>query len=320
MNPQHATDWTPGLVVLGVGGVIALLYLFGSKKLQADAPRPETLDDLEARYQSLLADLRTHIANKHLVPAEEFEREKTRLERAAADILREKDGKQHEQVKAQARAEKKATAAPTFASKNQGLMGALLGGAVVAFFALLGWQLSTSSTERADGMQATGMMPPGGGGAPMQQPEPADERLEALAGRVQANPQDSDAVSDLAVHLIRRQAFADARPLVDRAMLLDPFHPKARVGRAVMKAVDGDIPGSINELERLAARYPEAYDARMFAGMLALEDNDPRRALTNLESYVTLAPSDEQPPMMRMAVSQLKQQLAAPQPPAPQTP
>jgi len=49
--------------------------------------------------------------------------------------------------------------------------------------------------------------------------------------------------------------------------------------------------------------------------MLAMEDNDPRRALTNIEAYVTLAPQDEQPPMMRMAVVQLKQQLAAGTPP-----
>jgi predicted Zn-dependent protease len=89
------------------------------------------------------------------------------------------------------------------------------------------------------------------------------------------------------------------------------------VGRAVVRALEGDLKGSMDDLERLAQRYPESYDARMFAGMLALEDNDPRRALVNLEAYVTLAPMSEQPPMMRMAVVQLKQQLAdegAPQP------
>lgn len=128
------------------------------------------------------------------------------------------------------------------------------------------------------------------------------------------HPGDVDAVADLSIYLIRRQAFNDAKPLVDRAMSIDPFHPKARVGRAVMKAIEGDLRGSVNDLEALASRYPEAYDARMFAGMLAMEDNDQRRALTNLEAYVTLAPADEQPPMMRMAVQQLKQQLAAPAP------
>ncbi len=312
MNPQHATNWVPGLMVLGAGLAIAIAYLLGSNKLKSDAPKPETLDDLEARYQSLLGELRQHVANKHLVPADEFAREKTRLETAAAEILRLRDGKKHEVLKQQARAEKIAAAPPTFASKNQGLIGALIGGGAVAFFAFVGYQLSSTATERTDGMQATGMMPPGGGGAPMQQAPQQDPRLEALASRVQANPEDVDALADLSVYLLRRQAFDDARPLVDRATLLDPFHPKSRVGRALFKAVDGDLRGSIADLEKLAARYPEAYDARMFAGMLAMEDNDPARALKNLESYVALAPQDEQPPMMRMAVAQLKQQMAAP--------
>ena len=309
MNPQHATNWVPGLMVLGAGIAVALAYLFGSKGLKTDAPAPETLDDFEARYQGLLAQLREHMASKHLLPPDEFAKEKTRLELAAAEVLRTRDGKKHEDTKKQARQEKLAAAAPaTFAAKNPGLMGALIGGAVVAFFAVLGWQLTQASSERTDGMQATGMVPPGGGSGPMQQPK-ADAKLEQLAGRVQSNPSDVDAVADLAVYLLRRQAFEEARPLIDRATFLDPFHPKGRVGRAVVRALEGDLRGSINDLEGLAARYPEAYDARMFAGMLSMEDNDQRRALMNLELYVALAPASEQPPMMRMAVGQLRQEL-----------
>jgi tetratricopeptide (TPR) repeat protein len=316
MNPElHTTNWLPGLMVLGAGLAIALAYVLGSKRLQSDAPKPETLDDLEARYQLLIGELRQHTANKHLVPADEFQREKTRLETAAADILRQRDGKKHEVVKQQARAEKRAAAAPTFASKNPQLMGALIGGGAVAFFAILGYQLSSTATERTEGMQATGMVP-GGNGPPMQGArDQQDPRLEALASRVQANPDDVDALADLSIYLMRRQAFDDAKPLVDRAMMVDPFHPKARVGRAIVRALEGDLKGSMTDLESLATKYPEAYDARMFAGMLAMEDNDPRRALTNIEAYVTLAPQDEQPPMMRMAVVQLKQQLAAGTPP-----
>lgn len=305
-------------MVLGAGAAVALAYLFGSKRLQRDAPRPESLDDLDARYESLLGELRQHVANKHLVPAAEFVREKARLEGAAAEILRTRAGKHHEDTRKQARAEKRAAAEPTLVSKNPALMGALLGGVVVAFFAFLGWQLTQSATEKPEnmgGMQG-GMGPGPAARGPMQQPQ-TDPKLEALAARVQARPDDIDAVADLSMHLIRRQAFDEARPLVDRATLLDPFHPKGRVGRAVLRALAGDMKGSMTDLEQLAGRYPEAYDARMFAGMLAMEDNDQRRALMNLEAYVTLAPANEQPPMMRMAVGQLKQQLASPPPPPP---
>jgi tetratricopeptide (TPR) repeat protein len=319
MNPAHATNWIPGLIVLAVAIVGAIAFLFGSKRLKTDAPAPQTLDDFEARYQTLLGTLREHIANQHLLPPEEFARERARLESAAADVLRAKEGKKHDAVKQQARAEKLAAATPQgFFGKNPMLGGMVLGGVVVGFFALLGWQLQDKSTERTEGMQATGMTPPGG--APMQQAQRADSKLEGLSARVQSNPEDVDALADLSIYLIRRQAFQEAKPLVDRAMLIDPFHPKARVGHAVMRALEGDLRGSLDELERLAQRYPESYDARMFAGMLALEDNDERRALANLEVYVSLAPMNEQPPMMRMAVVQLKQQLAAQQeaqPPGP---
>lgn len=314
MNPAQATNWSPGLAMLTIGIVGALFYLFGNRRLMSEAPAPETLDDIEARYRALLAELRTHIANKHLLPEAEFNAEKVRLEAEAADLLRRKSGKKSEKVRQEARAEKKAAAAaasPTAAQKNPMLVGALVGGAIVAFFAFLGWQVTSTATERGEGMQATGMTPPGMGG-PMQQPQQpsSDSKIEALAAKVQANPDDTDAVANLAMYLIRRQAFQDARPLVDRAMSLDPFHPKARVGRAVNRALDGDLRGSIDELEKLSKRYPEAYDGLMFAGMLALEDNDPARAVANLESYIALAPANEQPPMMRMMVVQLKQQMA----------
>ncbi len=314
MNPEHAaTNWLPGLMVLGAGAAVALAYLFGSKRLQVDAPKPETLDDLDARYQALLEDLRTHVANKHLLPADEFAKEKARLELAAAEILRSRAGKQHDEVKKQARVERQAAVAPTLTSKNPALMGALVGVAVVAFFAILGWQLTQSATEKPDDMQQR--MGPAAGNPPMQQRPQADPKLDALAAKVQSSPDDVEAVSSLAIHLFKRQAFDDALPLVKRATFLDPFHPRGRVGRAVTRALDGDVKGSIDELEALAARYPEAYDASYFAGMLAMEDNDQRRALKDLELYVALAPQSEQPPMMRMAVSQLKKDLAgAPKP------
>lgn len=309
MNPAHTTNWIPGLLVLGAGIAFALVYLLGNRRLRADAPKAETADDLEARYQRLLGELKEHSANKHLLAADVWAAEQARLERAAADVLRERDGKRHEAVKAQARAEKRAAEkgqATSFLGKNPALTGALVGGAVVAFFAFLGFQLSQTATERVEGGSMTG----GGPSAPMQAPAP-DTKLEGLSARVRANPDDSDAVADLAVYLIRRQAFDDARPLIERAMLLDPYHPKARVGHAVMRAFAGDPAGAMDDLERLAARYPEAYDGHMFAGMLALDGNDTRRAIAAFEAFLATAPPADQPPMIRMAVQQLRAELDA---------
>ncbi|MEW6433677.1 MAG: hypothetical protein AB1730_19395 [Myxococcota bacterium] len=326
---NHETNWLPGLLMLAAGVVAALVFLFTSKRAApvtkpADRANPEPApatavsDDLEAKYQRLLGELKEHIANKHLVPADVWEREHARLEQAAAAALRERDGAKHEALKAQARLEKKAQDAAKdtgFFAQHPAVGGALVGGLVVAFFAYLGMSVSNPENARVDG-------PPGMGGA-VGSPQPggprqpqADPKLEALASRVQADPDDIEAVTGLAMHLISLQSFNEAKPLLARAALLDPYHVRGRVGRAVLRAVDGDVAGAQSELERLGANYPEAYDAHLYAGLLALEQNDERRAVRDLELYVNTAPPSEQPPMIRAEVEKMKAELAgAPQGP-----
>jgi hypothetical protein len=301
--------------MLAAGVVAALVYLVLAKRPQAGSSAVP-VDDLDAKYQRLLAELKEHVANKHLMAEGEWAEEKARLEQSAAHALRERDGVKHEAVKTQARVEKKASdqAKDTgFFAKNPALGGALIGGLVVAFFAYLGVSLSDSSSSRPEGMSATG----GPGPAPMQGAPQPDPKLAALSAQVQANPDDVDAVASLALHLISLQGFAEAKPLLARAAMLDPFHVKGRVGRAVLQAVDGDVAGAKRELERLAMSYPaEAYDGFLYGGLLALDENDARRGVQQLELYVSTAPPSEQPPMIRAEVERMKAELSG-APPSP---
>lgn len=316
---NHETNWLPGLLMLATGVVAALVFLFTSKRAPPEkpaagktpAPAPAEAagpaDDLDAKYQQLLGELKEHVANKHLLPAATWEAEKARLEQAAAAALRERDGAKHDAVKAQARLEKKAQAQAQdtgFFARHPAVGGALIGGLVVAFFAYLGMSVSNPDNSRTD---VPGM---GGGamGGPMQ--PRTDPKLEALAAQVQANPDDIEAVTGLAMYLISLQSFVEAKPLLARAAMLDPYHVRGRVGRAVMRAVDGDVAGAQGELERLGASYPEAYDGHLYAGLLALEQNDERRAVRDLELYVNTAPPSEQPPMIRAEVERMKAELA----------
>ncbi len=312
MNPTQ-TDWLPGILMLAAGAIAALAYVFGAKKPAAEAPNSGPTDDLEARYNAKVAQLREHQANKHLQTAAEWKTVRARLEGEAAAVLKERDGVKHEKVKAAGRAERKAAAQARdngFAQKHPTLTGAVIGGVVVGFFVLLAFNLTQSTSSKKGGgpMQASaGSEMPG-----EEQPEQEDPRLVALGQRVQANPEDPEAVGDLAMYLVRRQAFDDARPLIDRVTHLDPFAVKGRVARAVMLAVNGDAKSSQDELEHLSAYYPEAYDGRMFAGLISMEVNELPRALRNLEAYVGTAPASEQPPMMQNLIRQIKGQLAAP--------
>jgi hypothetical protein len=293
------TNWLPGILVLSAGFVGSVLYLLLSKRAGA-APSEGVKDDVDAKYQSVIGELKEHTANKHLLPAESWEAEKKRLEGLAVTLLKQRDGIKHSQLKAEARAEAKARAQATetgFFAKNPAMKGALVGGGVVLFFAVLWISVNEAAKPRTDGMQVTGMEPGAAGPAGPQEPA-VDTKMEQLLQAVQRSPDDIDALSEAALYLISKQGFAD------------PFHVKTRVGRAILLAVDGDVPGGTNELERLATLYPDGYPGALYAGMLSMEDNNPARAVQNFERYLATAPISEQPPMLRMAVRQLKTQLA----------
>jgi hypothetical protein len=311
MSPaEGGTNWLPGLLMLAAGAVAALAFVFGSKRLKAEPPATGSVDDLTTRYEARLAELRDHRAQKHLIEVGAWATRQRQLELEAAAILRERDGVRHEARKAEGRQQKKETAKANPTSlwaKKPALTGGLIGGAVVGFFMLVGFTLSNAASDRAPGMQATGMQP--GGAGPMQpqqdQAQREDPKLAALVRRVDDAPNDPDAVAGLALALLLRQAFDEAKPLADRLAVIDPFHVKGRVARAVLRAVEGDSPGSQDELEHLAAFYPEAYEARLFVGLIAMEEN-PGRAKVNLEAYASTAPQAEQPPMIRMMIEQLR--------------
>lgn len=317
MNP-HVTNWTPGIIVLAAALAAAVLFVLSAKKTGgggAEKPR-QTPEDLDERYKALLAALKEHVANKHLMAEGEWLAEKTRLETAAAAVLREKAGAQHETVKAQARAEKLA-AAKAANPGNAGLRGALIGGGVVAFFALLGFILTQQTTARVEGQGMTGTNPAEMGGRPPMQAQGPDPKveIERLRKLAEASPEDVDVLADVGGQLIKLQAFNEAFPIVTRASGLDPYHVQTRIWRAVLDAVDGQAITAIDDLEALGDRYEGAYKARLYAGLISLETDQPQRALRQLELYLVEAPEKEQPPFIRMSVQQLKAQLASKSPP-----
>ncbi len=307
----HETNWTPGLLVLAAGLVAAILFLLSSRKKVAPAPPPTNAADLESRYQGLLQQLKDLSANKHLMTADDFAKEQSRLEQLAAATLRERDGVKHEELKAEARAEKKAAAQAadtSFWAKNPTLKGAVWGAAVVIFFVGLGYGLSSQTSNRGEGQSITGATPPGGMGG-QEQPE-EDPALRRMMAQVQAQPNDVDVLADAAAELIRRQMFDDAAPLVSRATAIDPYHVRTRINRAVLDAVDGKTIIAQAELVHLGATYDDAYEAHLYAGMLAMDQKDLKLARDQLKLYVEQAPPMTQPPMIRQAIADLEQQIA----------
>jgi tetratricopeptide (TPR) repeat protein len=310
----HQTNWLPGLITLGVGLAVAIFFAL----LQRRKAAPAVADDsaaLDAKYQALLIQLKEHAASKHLATPEAWQVEQTRLEQAAAQVLRDKANVKHETLKTEARAGAMAKAAEApqgFFAKNPALAGALWGGGAVAFFVFLGMSLSTESTARVDDGKGPMM---GNGQVVTPQPSnpnepPEDPRLAAALARAEREPDDVEVLANAANELIKRQMFDDAAPLVARATLIDPYHVKTRIYRTVLSALSGPPMTALAELEHLADTYEGAYQARLYAGALAAQTGSPERALKSFERYLEEAPKSEHPPMLQQGIAELRAEIA----------
>lgn len=309
MNPAHATNWTPGLVMLGVGVVVAIAFALWSRRNHAAVAKGSPLEVLQARYQEQLVQLKGHLASKHQQAAAEWEAEKARLERAAALTLKEIDGKTHDAEKAGARKAKlEAARQASFSGRNPVLTAALVGIAVVGFFVVLGVVLTQESTDRQDGREMTGAVP-GANGGPMQNRPPQEDPLAQLRARVARSPDDIEVLAEATAQLIRARAYEEAMDLTAKATVIDPYHVPTRIHRAVLMAAQGQGVVALGELEHLAETYEDGYPGLLFAGALAMEVGDNARALRHLERFKAEAKPSEVPPMLAKVLADLHQMV-----------
>jgi tetratricopeptide (TPR) repeat protein len=275
------------------------------RRREAPAAQAEPIADLEDRARRLLDQLRELSLDRHQLTDEQFAQEKLRLETAAAGALRQKDELAAKgRSKAAAKAETAKTAPPGFFSRHPQLKGALWGGAVVLFFGALGLFLSQEQKPRTEGREATAKVPGGQEAEREESPE-----LKAALARLQQHPNDPDAVVAAVHQLINEQDWPQASQLTERAAGMDPFHLENRIHRAFLKAVQGNSPQALSDLEHLFETYPDAYEALLFHGAVALQAGDRRGALASFERFAIEAPASQQPPMLQQGIAMLRKQL-----------
>ncbi len=313
------TNWWPGIIVLAIGLLLGGGYLLFLRPRTA-GPRDERDDrraDLERRAQLFLDQLRELHADRHHLDPQQFAAEKDRLEQEAAAALRARDqlqrGLKAGGAQASAPSATAAASSESFWSKNPQLKGAAWGGGVVLFFVVLGLLLSQEQKPRDERGEATGRAPPMQAGAD-QSSDQEDPALTEILEQVRAHPDNVDLVARLSHQLINRRDWEEANRLTERGLGLNPFHVESRIHRAVLLAARGDEKAGIAALEHLTRDYPDAYEGLLFLGALALQKEDPRRALDYFERYLAEAPASEHPPRLREGMAMLRNQLGLPAP------
>lgn len=309
MNPQTSTHWLPGIVVLAVGLIAAALFLLAHRRQGTSArpPRDGALEDWERRYQSLIEQLKELVAEKHALAPERYQEERKRLELEAAAALRARDEHLEKRDGGEVTAPAPAPVSTGFLSPR--LQGALWGGGIVLFFGVLGYTLVSEQRPRGEEEAATGRVPPGLGAnaRPMQPQE--DAELDQAWERLKANPADLETAALLSHELIRRQMFEDAERVTLRGLAVDPFNVELRVHKGVLRAVRGDDLGAEQELTRLVDTYPDAQEALLFLGSIALQQGDKAKALERFERFAVEVPTNMHPPMLLSAIQQLRGEL-----------
>lgn len=309
MNPT-ATNWTPGLIVLAVGFIAAVLFLL-TRRREDGAPAPEpkdgVLEDLERRYQSLIEQLKELSADRHSLPPEQYEPERKRLELEAATALRARDEHLKKRGATQDAPGPRREAPVAKGLLSPQLKGALWGGGIVLFFATLSYTLVSEQRTRGEDDAATGRVPPGmGTNTPRPQEDP---ELARAMERLRNDPSDLDAAALLSHELIRRQMYEEADRVTMRALAVDPFSVELRVHLGVLKAVRGDEVGAERDLMMLVDTYPDAQEALLFLGAIAMRNGDKAKALDMFERFAVEVPGEMHPPPLLAAIQQLRGEL-----------
>lgn len=311
------TNWLPGIIALAISLLCGIGYLLLQRRKGGapSAPEPQrdgVQDDLDRRAQSLIEQLKELVADKHNLSPEQFEVEKSRLEREAAAALRARDEYRQQRKPSTTGASDPAAPAPAptgFSGRNPQLVGALWGAGIVIFFGTLSYLLVSEQRTREEGMEATGKVPDGQAPAGQQMPPPEDAEFVEARERLRANPNDLEAAGLVGHELIRRRQLDEAEALTKKSLAIDPFHIESRVHLGVLHAIRGDATGAEQELLELADTYPGAQEALLFLGFISLQSGNRGKALDYFERFSVEVPRNMQPPGLDAAIAQLRQEI-----------
>lgn len=320
---MDASAWVvPGAVAL-VGGVIGLLM---TQRLGGDADsgvaKQSARDDHETEKAEVLAALRALEAEKEKLEPAVWEREREALlargaaAMAALEALEAPPPSLSEALVALMRSEQSRLGEASFRSlvlaqlggapqppakpANDALApewrGALYALGAVAVAVLLFVVIGGDTGQRIGDGPMTGR----GGGAAAQPPPQAqaDQQMlaqkAALRARLDADPNDLEALNGLTEIAFGEMDLASAMQLNQRALTVSADDPDARANKAMLSARVGMMERAFEELDAVLATAPDHEKALLYKGLLALRTGRPDLAVPALER-LTAGPRGQDP-------------------------
>lgn len=291
--------WGPPIVVAAVGLVAGVILALRARTgtLAHGPANGLTRDDLVARKESLVEQLRGLEAERDKVRPEEFEpRWNLALDRAAR-ALRDLD--QHD-LGPRDEDSVEVEVARTVEGRSFGRAG--WAAAVVVFFVVLGLTLSQASKPRGAG----GMT-----GATVDQRQAALEEAEA---RLQADPKDVDAAAMLAHAAIRGGDLEAGMRYVDAGRQAAPDDPRIQTSLAALMIAIGYLDKAQVILDQVLAAEPGLGQAWLWKGVLEMGRGDQAAASLAFRKVLELSDDAED---RRLAAAMLAEAQATPAAPTP---
>lgn len=286
---MHPTNWTPGLVVLGLGLLAGFFFAWRVARgrnpsgntsgeatdavSQPDAALATRRDDLLARRDAVFASLRELGSSPAAVE------ERRRLELEAANILRALD-----QINTTVPA-----GTPNAPPAGNWAKGLAWSGGAVAFAVVLALLLSEFSGERGEGGSMTGNTS-FGGGTPMAADPEEDPRLAKLEQLAAAHPDMLEFKLDLSQAYLLRDRLIESFEISKEVLEKDPGNARATTYQAVVRMAMGQVQRASEMLDEAVQTAPDLTEAWVQRALVALQSGRFDVAVESLEKALEQRP------------------------------
>ena len=264
MTPEPAIDWLWPVVVLVVGALAGLFFVWLARRrggeLTAAQEAPVELRDLAGQRDALLQQLRELDDTASKRTAEQLARERYRLELEAARAWRALDGLEAERSPAPSGDEAQTAAA---GAANPALRGFLWGVGSVAAIGLLMFLVTRSAKPREEGGTVTGDIP-----APARPETSMDPREAQIRAALEQDPDDVDQRIALAAVLLGRSDMMGVWNETQHVLQRHPGHPRALAYQALVRMAMGQADLALEMLRKAMADAPEVIDIHIHLALV----------------------------------------------------